>query len=420
MSRIKIKNFGPIKEGFREVLPDGSVNEWMDIKKVTLFIGNQGSGKSTVAKLISTCVWMEKALVRGDLKPKELEVYNRFRKKHCAYQNIHNFFKTETEMFFEGEAFEFEYRNSILKVSRRKKTPYAIPKIMYVPAERNFVSAVMQPEKLKYLPQTLYTFLEEFLRSNEEVEDEEVMPINNLKYKFDKKKRFSTLTGNDFEILLSEASSGIQSAVPLYLVSKNLANGIKKERDFTKEKLSVEDKEKLRGQLLNIILSKKSNDALMTSAVDLLSQLTRNDCFINIVEEPEQNLFPISQKEILYSLLEFNNMSTGNKLIMTTHSPYLINYLVHAIKSDEVYDKISNLSNVNDLSISLRKLVPYNSRVNKHNWVVYELNETEGSIIKLENYEGLPSDYNYLNSKMAEINETFAQILEIEDKCQTL
>ena len=36
MSKIRIKNFGPIKEGSLE-------NEgWLEIKKVTLFIGNQG------------------------------------------------------------------------------------------------------------------------------------------------------------------------------------------------------------------------------------------------------------------------------------------------------------------------------------------------------------------------------------------
>ncbi len=62
MSKIRIKNFGPIKEGFTETLPDGTVSEWMDVKKVTVFIGNQGSGKSTVAKLISTLSWIEKAL----------------------------------------------------------------------------------------------------------------------------------------------------------------------------------------------------------------------------------------------------------------------------------------------------------------------------------------------------------------------
>jgi predicted ATPase len=56
MSRIKIRNFGPIVNGYLE--NDG----WIDINKVTIFIGNQGSGKSTIAKLISTFTWIEKAL----------------------------------------------------------------------------------------------------------------------------------------------------------------------------------------------------------------------------------------------------------------------------------------------------------------------------------------------------------------------
>ena len=48
MSKIKIKKFGPIKGGCQN--DDG----WLNIEKVTVFIGSQGSGKSTVAKLIST------------------------------------------------------------------------------------------------------------------------------------------------------------------------------------------------------------------------------------------------------------------------------------------------------------------------------------------------------------------------------
>ena len=65
MSRIKIKNFGPLKE--TASVTDG----WIDIKK-NRFTGNQGSGKSTVAKLISTFTWMEKVLTRGDFKEKEI------------------------------------------------------------------------------------------------------------------------------------------------------------------------------------------------------------------------------------------------------------------------------------------------------------------------------------------------------------
>ena len=46
--------------------------------------------------------------------------------------------------------------------------------------------------------------------------------------------------------------------------------------------------------------------------------------FINVVEEPEQNLFPSSQRSILNSLLEFNNSVAENQLIITTHSPYIL------------------------------------------------------------------------------------------------
>ena len=53
MTKIRIKNFGPIKQG----CPDD--DGWIDIKKVSVFIGNQGSGKSCVAKLISTFTWIE-------------------------------------------------------------------------------------------------------------------------------------------------------------------------------------------------------------------------------------------------------------------------------------------------------------------------------------------------------------------------
>ena len=86
MSRIRIKNFGPIKEGLRN-------NQFLEIDKVTLFIGNQATGKSSIAKLFSTLTWLEKSLYRGDTKASELIRRNRFVKTHCSYQGIENYFK---------------------------------------------------------------------------------------------------------------------------------------------------------------------------------------------------------------------------------------------------------------------------------------------------------------------------------------
>ena len=71
--RIRIKNFGPIRK--RNLENDG----WLEVKKVTVFTGNQGSGKSTVAKLISTFIWIEKSLVRGDYDKKWFERKNKLK-----------------------------------------------------------------------------------------------------------------------------------------------------------------------------------------------------------------------------------------------------------------------------------------------------------------------------------------------------
>lgn len=106
MSKIKIKNFGPIQAGFKEDLPDGSTNEWLPLKKVTMFIGNQGSGKSTVAKLTATFLWLEKALVRGDLKaPVAFKDFIELIK----YHRLEHYLQNDSQLEYEGEAFHLKW-----------------------------------------------------------------------------------------------------------------------------------------------------------------------------------------------------------------------------------------------------------------------------------------------------------------------
>lgn len=414
MSKIRIKNFGPIKEGFEEN------SGWIDLKKVSVFIGNQGSGKSTVAKLISTLSWIEKSLYRENSSKSEVKRKPKFQNYYCDYQNLKNFFQQDSEIEYVGDAFTIHYKEGRLNIhdNRNSRNDYAVPKIMYVPAERNFVSAVSQPDKLKYLPKPLYTFLDEFERSKQELSESISLPINNLKFHYDKKKSESKIIGNSHELLLSESSSGLQSLIPLYLVSKNLAEGIDSVSDNSKNKASLDEMKTLRQRVIKVLTNPKLTEELRLSAIEILSSLTKNDCFINIVEEPEQNLFPTSQWSILKSLLEFNNMESDNKLIMTTHSPYIINYLTLAIKASFVHKKIIDTINSIDLIKKLESIVPLKSMVNSYDVVIYELDELTGTIKKLKDYEGLPSDENYLNEKMAENNDMFAKLLDIEDLCR--
>lgn len=418
MSQIKIKNFGPIKEGFVE--NDG----FMDIRKVCVFIGNQGTGKSCIAKLISTFSWLEKALYIENLEEKDVTNYNRFVNKYCGYYNLKNYFSLDTIIEYNGSGYHFFFENEKLSIFKTASSvyshkflnsPYVVPKIMYVPAERNFFSVVRQAEKLKGLPQSLYDFWEELERSKQELSEHLTLPVGDIKFEFDDFKKQSYIIGNNYKLNLSEASSGFQSFVPLFLVSRNIALSINQSKESSQSELSGEEQKKLQAQVQKIISDDSLAEELKEAALKLLSSQYRNECFLNIVEEIEQNLFPTSQKEVLYKLLEFANLRKDDKLILTTHSPYIINYLTLAIKGHKVLQEIQSSPKADLLKQKLEKIVPEVSCISGEDSIVYELTE-KGEIRLLDNYKGLPSDDNYLNLLLAETNQSFDDLLEIEEQ----
>jgi len=405
MSKIRIRNFGPIQEGYLE--NDG----WMDIRKVTVFIGNQGSGKSTVAKVFSTLTWMEKAINRGDIDTTKWSFSVLFR--FFQYQRIKNYFRDDTIIEYEGDFVKITYSKqlSVPVIELMGNTGYNVPKIMYVPAERNFLSVVKSAYGIKNLPDTLYTFAEELRKGQLELKGELLrLPISGLEYKYNDENETSYIVGKNFELDMLESSSGFQSFVPLYLVTKFLTDELQKGENVLREQLNVEQSVRRNKEIADIMFNSKLSEQEKTKKVAEIDAKYLNTCFINIVEEPEQNLFPTSQKEMLFILLEFNNTNRGNKLIMTTHSPYLINYLTLAVKADTLKDKVTST----DAKTKLQKIVPFGSTVNPDDLVIYQFDEERGTIEKLEAYNGLPSDENSLNEKLGESNELFAQLLEIQ------
>lgn len=405
MSRIKIKNFGPILEGFTD-------NEgWMEIKKVTVFIGNQGSGKSTVAKLISTLKWLEKAIVKGVLQTNNIVSGTQF-KKHLAYQKLENYLKENTEISYQGDSLKFEYKMNMFKVLRTDNNEYLLPKIMYVPAERNFLSVVDRPDKLKNLPATLYTFNDEFDAAKNKYSLGIELPFNDTKFIYDKLNKIAHIVNNKkgYKLRLSEASSGFQSTVPLYLTSKYLTEELHSEKDISIKDNSLEDQRKLEKEVKHILDDKSLTPDVRQAYLRQLSARRKPVCLINVVEEPELNLFPSSQKEILFGLIKYANKDVGNRLIITTHSPYIINYLTLSVKAYNVKLTLTDSSQINQMS----DIVPLESTVAPDDLVIYQLDENTGVISKLEDYKGLPSDENYLNDGLGETNNLFAQLQQIE------
>lgn len=413
MSRIKIKNFGPVKEGL--IGNDG----WIDIKKVTVFIGNQGSGKSTVAKLISTFTWIEKALFRGDYDKKWFERRNRLKNQFLNYHRLENYFKSkgneDTFIEYEGDAYSLKFQDGVLEIHETSNPSYLLPRIMYVPAERNFITYVKTARELKLSSDSLKEFLTEYDNAKQELKGIEKLPINNVGIEYDKLNDTLNLKGEGYKLMLTEASSGFQSVVPLYLVSHYLAHSIRKQSE-NKEPMSSEELQRFKKGVEEIWRNSNLTDEQKRIALSVLSSKFNKSAFINIVEEPEQNLFPKSQWQLLQSLLNFNNLNQGNKLIMTSHSPYIINFLGIAIQGKYLQGKIENSPKRTELLTRLYDLVPEKSLLSEDDLIIYELNELNGSIKKLDTIAGIPSDNNYLNNSLAEGNELFDSLLELEQE----
>lgn len=405
--RLLVKNFGPIAN---------DAGEYIHITPVTVLCGNQGSGKSTAAKLASVFLWMEKALVRGDFKESELTRYDRFRKRYCAFHGIQNYFKENSEISFEGDYYVFSYSKKHLAIKRKDTlTEYSRPQIMYVPAERNFMSAVEYAEKIKRLPSALSAMIEEYFNALKNATGKVPLPIEGFSVQYDKLNNVSWLVGGDFKVRVTEAASGFQSIIPLVLVSKYLSSKIinDKEEENERKEESVEERAALDSKIIKILSKNHLDEKVRESLLRQLNRSVRNKRFINIVEEPEQNLFPSSQRNVLYELLKINSSAKGNHLLFTTHSPYLINYLTLSIKAGEIKKDYSDKQEVKKVD----EIIPQGCSLLSRDVSIYELSDT-GTITTLKKYETIPSDNNYLNNSIEDTNNLFDKLLDIEELCQ--
>ena len=454
--KIRIKNFGPIKDGFTE-----SKDGFFDIHKITVLLGEQASGKSCIAKLISAFLWTEKSLLRKDNgKVNSVEVIEseEFFTELFDYHNISSYFTDKTEIEFYGQKYKFTITKRSLHAEEYSGKNYEMPKIMYIPAERTFLSAVKNPQAVAGLPAQLYTLLEEYTNACIELGSSSIaLPIGDTYFSYNMNSKSSIISDKDnlYSLQLHQTASGIQALTPLILVSNYLANSFFTVGKNTHRDLSLEETEKIKQKysiildmlgLGTIALSILFADAFLLPA-GLISLLTaagirlpqnianaKNEVhnqklnkreiadkftaafsgyytsfFYNVVEEPELSLFPSAQKNVLFKLLEYTNIIPENRLLLTTHSPYIPAYLNTAIKAYEL-----SLGAEGKIKNKLEKIIPEASWISGKAVAVYELSGN-GEITHLKKHNDFfISDKNILNQMLENTNNLYADLLDIE------
>lgn len=336
MSRLVIKNVGPLK--------------YVDIvlNKINVFIGPQSSGKSTIAKIASFCSWLEKENGRNRKGlVTELEKYHRLK----------GYFSNQSAIFYEGDNVTFIYNcRNIPELSSKwgkdidKETDEILyyspertirPKVSYIPAERNFVAALPNAQKYAEEADSLKNFIEEWLESKRHYLSDTAMNIINLgvRYYYNEKKNSDILLlENASTINLEQASSGLQSLVPLMVLINWFANGIyEHNKPYSPEEV-------MRMKQILADLSKNHKDGSdQQTLLEQFKNIMDGKGYTHtqfVVEEPEQNLFPKTQVDFLYFLLSMINHGRPHRLILTTHSPYILYGLNNCLLAYLVKDNV--------------------------------------------------------------------------------
>ena len=150
MATIHIKDVGPLKD-------TGIIN----LTRITLLLGPQGAGKSTLMKILCYCRWIEKEIMLDARKANHYTRYKRFIKLLMKFHRLSSdFFSSDSARTYIGENIELYWQGidsqnvriePILEPPHNPKesilkTPHN-PKISFIPAERNLVSAVSNIDK---------------------------------------------------------------------------------------------------------------------------------------------------------------------------------------------------------------------------------------------------------------------------------
>jgi len=298
MDRLIVKNFGPLKD----------VD--IELNKINLFIGENGSGKSVLAKLVTILTSYNTKTKEDFFKQIKYFKINYMTQKTevIFYLDNKKNFELKKEKIFIKSKMEIKYDNLSNReneirgiLSENSKYSEEANKILkeialgksflekmikskrdlsltsqYIPAERNFVSIISKSLSSFIvsdipLPRFFLQFSSEFEKAGDDLKE---LKFLNVKYvNGDGLDRHKVYFNDEEYLSLDESSSGIQSALPLYLTVKYFAN----------KHQSI------------------------------------------IIEEPEQNLFPKAQSETIQYIIE--QVSDDNNLFLMTHSPYVLSTL---------------------------------------------------------------------------------------------
>lgn len=443
MRKLTIKNIGAIK------------HVDLELNRINVFIGPQSSGKSTISKILCYCMWVEKHC-SYDFDSKKEEVESDFYANLIKFHRLDGYFNSSSYIEYEGVNIKFTYIHHIKQVyiHRRVTTFYKYPKISYIPAERNFIASILNYDKYNGENDVLSNFGYDWNEARTSIVEQDMSHVLDRDIAYRYKNGSDYISDGGVELQLRFASSGVLSFTPLYITLKYLLFNIYEDKkslsfnqrtwvkdEITKgmdilDQIKIDHNEMCNTSSLDrhkeiikslIDLSKNSyfdtlpaladtkfSNEFISKSVSLLSIGFKN---INqyfdykytqlFIEEPEQNLSPITQLRLINELFVLlNNSDRENNLILTTHSPYVLFTINNCIMRSIVKDNIPE-----DLR---SELVGDKAAIDPKEISIYQIED--GRIHKIQDKDGNLND-NFINNAYKEnSNEYFSLLNFYEDE----
>lgn len=313
---LEIRNFGPIEK----IILD-------DIKPFTIFIGESGSGKSTIMKVLAILRWVYKMVnIRSYLKDYSGVSKSPFRFNFPTYlkmDGLDGYLRADTYIFYKRGDCKMEYNSAKFKLVSQKipKSELNLEKISFISEKRNLIPDVLE-HNLSINKKSFYLneVWNDYMIATENISELE-MPFTNVKFQSVKTKQgtkhiIKPISGdNDYSVELKAASSGIQSTTPLSLIVEYFSKHYNLIKSMNRSVLSY--------------LSEFDDFSSFNSGMKISDFPNKR---VNLfIEEPELSLFPDSQIRLMDFLVDraFHSKTGEHDITLTisSHSPYIVNYM---------------------------------------------------------------------------------------------
>ena len=419
--RLYLKNFGPIKELD------------IEIKPLMVFIGESGSGKSAILKLMSLLRWVHK---QNNLRSFFYKAYS-IPKKDFSFEieelfeisSIHEFIGKDTEIVFRINEVEYGYENSKFIYPKEKELKgVSLHKVAFISENRGILPDIYTNTIYKKnhlgrrdwvaLPYHLNETYDLFDNAYKKVGKKFHINSTELNFSYTSENRLDFFIegekeGDKFKIKLENASSGTKTALPTELIIHYLTQEFKFDDVF---------KNGLSKYLFSDGIEEIINNTSPISIEEYFGNIQKgfeelsdngigNEELSIFIEEPELSLFPAAQRRLINRLVkdcfvENKQENCTTRLAFATHSPYILTSLNNLLLAGE----IAKLKPEKEEEIN--KIIP------KECWLTMEqigVFSIENGIVKPAIYEDenlINGDY--LDSLSEEISEEFSKLLDIK------